>query len=109
MKTISESEYRNISQFKSPIHFVELVLIEFGASWCLPCKTMTRTLEGMEANYKDKVLFVKMDVDDCPFVSEELNIKSVPTTIIMKNGEILDILFGVQRKDKIDSVLKSLI
>ena len=103
MKTILESDYAELLRKK------ETVLIAFSASWCVPCKEMARLLESMEDAYTDRITFVKMDVEDCPNVSEELGIKSVPTLVVVKDGDPSAFLIGMKRKDQIDSILKDFV
>lgn len=101
MKVIDkETDYSSILTSALP------VLIQFGATWCSPCQALTRLLEDVEDTYKDKVIFVKIDVDACPNVAESLGIKSLPTLVLIKNQEPTEFLVGMQSKSKIESLLK---
>jgi thioredoxin len=99
MRQINEEDYLNILTSPKP------TLIDFSASWCVPCQQITKTLEGLEADHVG-IDFVKMDIDECVNITAQLGIRSVPTLILMKNGEPSDILVGAQSRGKIESFLR---
>ncbi len=63
------------------------VLVDFFAVWCGPCKLAEPVLEELSEQYKDKVDFMKMDVDQSPKTPQSLGVMSIPTTIIFKDGK----------------------
>lgn len=72
------------------------VLVDFWAPWCMPCRAIAPTLEGMAKEYSGKVKFVKINVDDHQRVAGEFQIKSIPTLLIFKGGKLVDALLGGQ-------------
>jgi len=64
------------------------IIIDFFAEWCSPCKKLTPLLEELEKNYKDKFLFLKVDVDsdDCNDICTLYEISSMPTLIFIKDS-----------------------
>lgn len=101
MRTVTEGDFHS-QVLSSPIP----VLVDFGASWCIPCQQMTKTLESMEDDYAERVSFVKMDVDECQEITDQLGIKSIPTLVLVKEGEAVLFLVGMQSQGKLDSILK---
>ena len=80
----------------------KLVIIDTYASWCGPCKVIAPFFAGLSVNenYKDNVVFVKVNVDDSPEVSDKLGVRAMPTFYAFKNGEQVDTLTGAN-KDKL--------
>ena len=73
----------------------EKLLVQFSASWCGPCKTLTPRLENIEEEYSN-VTFLKIDVDKNMDTAIELEIRSVPTVLIYNGNKLVDRSSGVQ-------------
>ncbi|KAK6617455.1 hypothetical protein RUM43_014464 [Polyplax serrata] len=71
----------------------KLVVIDFFADWCGPCKQIAPQIEEMEAEYSN-VVFLKVDVDENEEISEEYQITAMPTFFFIKNGNKLDFFTG---------------
>ena len=63
------------------------VLVDFFATWCGPCRMLAPVLESLTEDYDGKVKFVKIDVDEAPEIAKDYSIMSIPTLLIIKNGE----------------------
>ena len=71
-----------------------IAVIDFWAPWCVPCKMMTPVVDKIAANNPDFVV-AKVDIDVSPQLAQRFNVMSVPTIIIMKDGEPVDQTIGV--------------
>lgn len=63
------------------------VVVDFFATWCGPCRMLSPVLESVAEDFEDKVKFVKLDVDETPDIAKDYAVMSIPTLIIIKNGE----------------------
>jgi thioredoxin 1 len=77
-----------MSAFTDLINSDQPVLVDFYAEWCGPCKTMAPVLKSVVSKFGDKVRIIKVDIDKNPMAASKYNVRSVPTFIIFKNGEI---------------------
>ena len=86
-----------------------LSVVDFWAEWCGPCRQVTPIIEELSKEYDGKALIGKMNVDDNPEVSMKYGIRSIPTILFLKNGEIVDKHVGTTTRqalaEKIDSLM----
>lgn len=82
------------------------VMIDFWATWCMPCKMLAPTIEELaeEANGAYKV--GKIDVDKSPSLAAQFGVMSIPTVIVFKNGKAVDKTIGVVPKSQLEAMLK---
>ena len=82
------------------------VLVDFFATWCRPCKTMTPILKEVKDSLGDQVKVIKIDVDKNHRLATSLNVKGVPTLVLYKNSNIIWRQSGVVPKNDIISKIK---
>ena len=83
-----------------------LVLVDFFASWCGPCKLMSPIINELAEDYKDKdILIGKADIDACKEVAEKYSVMSIPTLILFKGGEVVEQLMGYQDKEILENLI----
>ncbi|MFP3323686.1 thioredoxin [Planococcus sp. SIMBA_160] len=83
-----------------------LVLVDFWAAWCGPCKMIAPVLEELDADMDDKVKIVKLDVDENQQTASEYGIMSIPTLLFMKNGETVDKVVGFRPKEALAELVE---
>lgn len=76
-----------------------LVLADFWAPWCGPCKMIAPVLEDLDVEIGDKVKIVKLDVDENQETAAKFGVMSIPTLLVFKNGEVVDKVVGFQPKE----------
>ena len=83
----------------------QLVLVDFYADWCGPCKMMAPIIEELEGEYEGVAKVGKLDVDASPETSAKYKVMSIPTMLFFKNGEVVGSLVGAVPKTQIVDIL----
>lgn len=91
--------------FNDIISANQLVLVDFFATWCQPCKMMHPILEQLKAAVGDKLRIIKVDVDKHNEIAAQYHIQSVPTLMLFRNGEVLYRNSGVMDKAELMALL----
>ncbi|MBS7615682.1 thioredoxin [Candidatus Bathyarchaeota archaeon] len=94
------------SNFNDVVGKNPLVLVDFFAEWCMPCRMISPIIEDLASEYSGKVLFGKLNVDENPETAERFQVFSIPTLIIMKSGEEVERIVGFAPKSQIENALK---
>lgn len=74
------------------------VLVDFWANWCGPCRQLAPILEEVAQELADKAIIAKVNVDDNPELASKYAIRSIPTLLLFKNGELVDSMVGFSSK-----------
>lgn len=105
MPTIHLSE----EAFDKAIKSMPVALVDLWAPWCGPCRSMGPIVDKIADEYDGKALVAKVNVDDCPDISANYSVRSIPCFLFFKNGELVDKHVGTIKepdlKAKIDSLM----
>lgn len=86
-----------------------VVVVDFWATWCGPCKMLTPVIEDLANELSGKVEFVKVNVDENPGVTSKYKILSIPTVIVFDKGKVVETLVGFRPKQELLAVVEKYI
>ena len=91
--------------FNDAISGALTALIDFWAPWCGPCRTMGAILEELADEIDDSTKIFKVDVDENGPLAGQYGVRSIPTLLIFKNGELSETIVGITQKDELKAKL----
>lgn len=89
--------------FEKEIANNEVIVVDFWATWCGPCRMLAPTLEEVS---EEGIVVGKVDVDECPELANQFGIRSIPTLIVFKNGKKDKVSIGLITKEQILDLVK---
>ncbi|HAK42255.1 MAG TPA: thioredoxin [Clostridium sp.] len=100
VKIVNSNEFNE--EIKSGV-----VVVDFFATWCGPCKMLAPIFEDLSTEMNGKVKFIKVDVDQCPDVAMKYNVASIPTIVVFKDGKNVNTIVGFVPKEKIKETVEA--
>jgi thioredoxin 1 len=94
------------SNFTSEISKYPIMLVDFWAPWCGPCRMVSPIIEQLSREYSGKVAFGKVNVDENQRIAASFGIQSIPTLMIFKGSKAVDVIIGAMPKAQIEMKLK---
>jgi thioredoxin 1 len=96
VQTLTDSNFDQ-SVIKAP----QLVLVDFWADWCGPCRRLAPTVDELATDYDGRMVVGKLNVDDNPNTAFRYSIRGIPTLLLFKGGEIVEQIVGLADKDSL--------
>lgn len=94
------------ANFREELSRHQLVVVDFWAPWCGPCRVVSPVLEELASEMVGKATFGKLNVDDNPLTSQQFGIQGIPTIMVFKDGEPVDGLVGAAPKQMIEARIR---
>jgi thioredoxin 1 len=106
LKNIKDPLNLDDSNFSQTINKFPLLLVDFWAPWCGPCRMMSPLIDQIGREYMGKLVVGKVNVDENPTISRQFGISSIPTLLLFKKGQVINKIIGSVSKNKIDEMVK---
>jgi thioredoxin 1 len=106
MSSISEPIVLTDSNFASEVTKYPIMLVDFWAPWCGPCRIVSPIIEQLSREYSGRVAFGKVNVDENQRIAASFGIQSIPTLMIFKGSKAVDVIIGAMPKAQIEMKLK---
>ncbi len=98
--TLTDNSFQNI------VKAHELLVVDFWAPWCGPCRMVSPIIEELAAEYAGRVTFGKMNVDENRMVPTSFAVMSIPTIVIFRHGQVVERIVGAYPKTHIETIIK---
>lgn len=102
MKIVNKNEFESIKNNG-------VVLVDFYADWCGPCKMISPVLEELSGQYDGKATIVKVNVDNEPQLASQYGVMSIPNLVLLKDGKLVKQVVGYQAKPALEALLNSVL
>lgn len=99
----------NDANFAEVLNSEKVVMVDFWATWCGPCKAIAPIIDEIATEYEGKACVCKCNVDECDDVPMEYGIRSIPTVLYFKDGQLVDRNVGAASKDVFTAKLNALL
>ena len=101
---LGDAEFqREVLESKQP------VLVDFTATWCPPCRILAPVLDTLASEYKGRMKFAKLNVDDHQRTAQEYGIRATPTLLVFKEGRVVKQIVGAVPRAKLEEALRPLV
>jgi thioredoxin 1 len=106
MSAINQPVVLTDSNFNSEVSKYPVMLVDFWAPWCGPCRMVAPVIDQLAREYSGRVVFGKLNVDENQVVAGSFGIQSIPTMMILKGGKVVDVIIGAMPKAQIEMKIK---
>lgn len=106
MTDLTQANFIEQSEFDQLVTDNKLVLVDYTATWCGPCKVIAPLIDKLAAEYCDRAKVVKVDIDQSPENAKQYGIRSIPAILVFRDGELVENLFGLQSYEILSNILE---
>jgi thioredoxin len=93
------------ASFEQAVNGSTPVLVDFWAEWCPPCRQLAPTVDQLAADYNGRLVVAKMNTDENPATLMRFSIRSIPTLLLFKGGQLVEQVVGLADKDSLEHLI----
>ncbi len=101
--------YIEESEFDSLLSEEAVVVVDFTATWCGPCRLISPLMEQLAEEFKNRAKVVKVDIDNNKPIFKRFGLRSIPAVLIFKNGELTETIVGVSPYEQFSSAVEKIV
>ncbi|WP_414565885.1 MULTISPECIES: thioredoxin [unclassified Anabaena] len=101
--------YVQESEFDTLLSEEKVVVVDFTATWCGPCRLVSPLMDQLAEEYKDRAQVVKVDIDENKPIFKKFGLRSIPAVLIFQNGELVETIVGVSPYEQFSDAVKKLL
>jgi thioredoxin 1 len=103
------TEIKTLAELTQELVCEHPVFVKMHASWCGPCKSLQPTIDELNLEYTNRVKFLSVNIDDAHEITHQFGIRSVPTVLLFKDGQVVDVVVGAQSKSKYQQAINTIL
>ena len=107
MTSITKADFVNKAEFEQLLTEQKLVVADYTATWCGPCRVVAPLIDKLATEYSDRVSVVKIDIDENKDTAKKYGIRSIPAVLVFRDGEVVGSQFGSQPYETYSNILET--
>ena len=107
MSAVTKADFVNTEQLKELLAQEKLVVVDYTASWCGPCKVLAPLIDRLAKEYQDRATVVKVDIEQNSDNAKEYGIRSIPAVLVFESGELSETVVGKQPYEIYSNILET--
>lgn len=107
MTSVTKANFVDNSEFEQLIADNKLVVVDYTATWCGPCRVVAPLIDQLATEYSDRATVVKVDIDQNSDNAKKYGIRSIPAVLVFRDGEVVESLFGSKPYETYSNILET--
>lgn len=107
MTAATKANFANEGEFNQLLSNEKLVVADYTATWCGPCRVVAPLIDQLASEYSDRATVIKIDIDENKDMAKKYGIRSIPAVLVFRDGEVVESLFGSKPYETYSDILET--
>ena len=107
MTDVTKANFANEGEFNQLLSNEKLVVADYTATWCGPCRVVAPLIDQLASEYSDRATVIKIDIDENKDIAKKYGIRSIPAVLVFRDGEVVESLFGSKPYETYSNILET--